>query len=73
MNTLWGLGKKIFAITFHDNLHFKGYGKINHKSVDLGIPLWLYDGMLGTLSLQYARRVYAYNFPKNANLVLLKY
>lgn len=68
MNTLWGKGKKNLRIH-----HFKGYGSINHKSVDLGIRYGLSLGCLGTLGLQYARRVYAYNFPQNVNLVLFQY
>ena len=68
VNTLWGTGK--------DNLHphhFKGYGNIKHKSVDVGIRYGYTIGCWGTLSIQYARRVYAYNFPKNANLALFEY
>ncbi len=68
INTLWGLGRNNLRIH-----RFKGYGSIEHKSVDLGIRYGYTLGCFGTLSLQYAHRVYAYNFPKNANLVLLEY
>jgi hypothetical protein len=67
VNTLWGMG--------HKNLnpyHFCGYGYINHRSVDLGIRYGYKMGCWGTLSIQYARRVYARNFPQDANLVLLE-
>lgn len=68
VNTLWGIGKN-----YIDPHHFKGYGKIKHKSVDLGIRYGYTMGCWGTLNLEYARRVFAYNFPHNANLVLLEY
>lgn len=68
VDTLWGTGKK----NLHPD-HFKGYGSIRHQSVDLGIRYgYIFEGW-GTLSLQYARRVYARNFPQNANLVLFEY
>ena len=68
MNTLWGTG--------HKGLHpykFKGYGSIRHQSVDLGVRYGYVLGCYGTLSIAYARRVFAYNFPRNTNLVLLEY
>ncbi len=68
VNTLWGLGGKNLRPE-----HFKGYGNINHKSVDLGIRYSYTIGCWGTLSIQYARRVYAYNFPENTNLALCEY
>jgi hypothetical protein len=68
INTLWGLGKN--NLKHH---HFKGYGSIRHKSVDLGIRYGYSLGCWGTLSFEYARRVYASNFPENVNLVLLEY
>jgi hypothetical protein len=52
---------------------FDGYGYIKHRSVDVGIR-YDYDMCCwGRLSIQYARRVYARNFPENANLVVLEY
>lgn len=68
VHTLWGFGKR--NLRPH---HFKGYGKINHKSVDLGIRYSYSLGCWGTVSIQYARRVFAYNFPENANLALFEY
>lgn len=52
---------------------FDGYGYIKHRSVDVGIRYSLDLNCWGTLSLQYSRRVYASNFPDNANLVYFEY
>jgi hypothetical protein len=68
LNTLWGFGKNNLP-----ERHFRGYGSIKHRSVDLGIRYSYIFGCDAQLSLQYARRVYAYNFPKNANLVLFEF
>jgi len=68
VNTLWGMGGEIL-----DPYHFRGYGKIHHESVDVGFRYGYVIDCFGTLSIQYARRVYAYNFPENANLVLIEY
>jgi hypothetical protein len=68
VETLWGLGKK--RLFPH---HFRGYGRIHHQSVDIGIRYSLELGSFGTFSFQYARRVYALNFPKDANLALFEY
>jgi len=68
VNTLWGMGNK----KLHPNC-FDGYGNIKHQSVDLGIRYGYTIGRWGTLNMEYARRIYARNFPKNSNLVLLKY
>lgn len=68
VNTLWGIGKKDLRPE-----HFKGYGNIKHRSVDVGIRYSFYTGCWGTLSAEYARRIYAHNFPRNANLFLFEY
>lgn len=68
VNTLWGRGKN--NLHLH---HFKGYGSIEHKSVDLGMRYSYAIGCWGRFYIQYARRVYAHNFPENVNLVLLEY
>lgn len=65
LHTLWGLG--------HNNLetvkHFRGYGSIRHQSIDLGVRYnYLFDCGV-TFGLQYARRLYARNFPEQVNLV----
>jgi hypothetical protein len=67
-NTLWGLGRHHIRPQC-----FKGYGKIKHRSIDIGCRYGVLLGCFGTLSVQYARRVFTRNFPKNANLVLLEY
>jgi hypothetical protein len=66
-NGLWGLGKCALKPN-----QFTGYGYIRHRSIDLGVRYSFALGW-GCLRLQYARRVYAYNFPKNTNLVLVEY
>lgn len=67
-NTWWGMG--------HHNLHpnhFKGYGFIRHRSVDLGVRYgWIME-RYGTLSIEYARRVFAHNYPEDTNLILFEY
>lgn len=68
VNTLWGVGKK--NLRLH---HFKGYGSIRHQSVDVGVRYRFDAGCYGTLSLAYARRVYAFNFPEKTNLAMVEY
>ncbi len=68
VNTLWGMGNQ--SLRPH---RFKGYGNINHKSVDVGARYGYCMGYWGTVSVQYARRMYAYNFPSHTNLVLFEY
>lgn len=64
VKTLWGFGGNAIH-----RPHFDGYGSIAHQSVDLGARLsYLTESNL-TISLGYAYRVYAYNFPEHANLV----
>ncbi len=68
VNTLWGLGR--------DDLnpeHFAGYGNIKHRSVDVGLRYGYSMGCWGILRIEYARRVYAFNFPKDVNLFLFEY
>lgn len=66
-NTLWGVGQK----NLHDR-SFKGYGSINHQSVDVGIRYSYAINCWGTFIIQYARRLYASNFPQNVNLALIE-
>lgn len=63
VNTLWGLGGN--AIYRH---RFHGYGSIAHRSVDIGAALRYTAECDLTVSFGYAYRVYAHDFPKNANL-----
>lgn len=68
-NTLWGLGNK--GISSVD--HFRGYGPIAHQSIDLGMRYTYLFDFSGTLSLEYAYRVYASNFPESTSLLMLRY
>lgn len=68
INTLWGTGPASLRPR-----HFKGYGPIKHRSIDAGIRYGYTFCRKGTLSIQYARRIYAHNFPRDANLVILEY
>jgi hypothetical protein len=68
VNTLWGLGRDDLRLP-----EFRGYGSIRHQSVDVGFRYSFDAGCYGTLSIQYARRVYAFNFPEKTNLVMLEY
>jgi hypothetical protein len=59
MNSLYGFGQK--NINRCDNFH--GYGKIKHRSVDIGVRYSYFLDYGQSLSIQYAFRPYAYNFP----------
>lgn len=69
VNTLWGMGHH----NLHRNHHFHGYGNIRHQSVDVGIRYGYWFPFDGELSAEYARRVYAKNFPANGNIFQLAY
>lgn len=61
---LYGFGGNTLRIR-----HFKGYGPIAHRSIDIGAR---YDYTLywyGTWGIEYAYRVYARNFPCQTNLL----
>lgn len=66
---LFGLGGE--RLNLFD--HFDGYGPIHHQSIDLGmrysIAVPIFDA---TLSLEFARRVYAKNFPTGVNRILIQ-
>lgn len=67
VDTLWGLGNR--SLHLH---RFKGYGAINHQSVDIGLRYkWLFENF-GSFSILYANRVYARNFPAHANLLIFE-
>lgn len=68
INTLWGTGSEKLL-----RYCFIGYGHIAHRSVDIGLRYEYDSNGWGALSVQYARRVYASNFPENANLISLEY
>lgn len=68
INGIYGAGSRNLC-----ERKFTGYGTIKHRSVDIGMRYAYTLGCWGTVSLQYSRRVYAYNFPSEANLVLFEY
>lgn len=67
VRSLWGLGHRKLSFPFH------GYGLINHRSIDLGIGCSYFFDIWGSLTFEYAKRVYAFNFPKWANLLVVRY
>jgi hypothetical protein len=53
---------------------FKGYGPIRHRSLDLGVSLTRVVGTCGgELEIEYAKRVYARNFPSGVDLIKLTF
>lgn len=68
VNTLWGLGHK----TFHKH-DFHGYGPIHHQSVDLGLDYSFQTIYNSTLTIGYAYRLYAKNFPKYVNTLSIQW
>lgn len=69
LNTLWGFGGDSLNIR-----HFRGYGPINHRSIDLGVR---YDYLLecfnnAIFSLAYEHRLYAKNFPESTNVIMAR-
>lgn len=67
INGLWGLGKSDLHLC-----HFKGYGPVRHQSVDLGLRYAHEIDCFGELSIEYAYRVFARNFPVNAQFIVLE-
>ncbi|MBA2727327.1 MAG: hypothetical protein H0U49_04040 [Parachlamydiaceae bacterium] len=57
--------------SLHPNMHFKGYGPIKHRSLDLTFSYAYSLECEGTFSIAYTHRVYASNFPSNANMLFL--
>ncbi len=66
VHTLWGLGSK----QLHRS-HFHGYGAIDHQSIDLGCRYTYLIQFFGSASIEYAKRVYARNFPVQAHQISL--
>lgn len=69
LHSLWGLGGDNISLM----KPFRGYGPINHQSVDLGTRYTYIFCNYATISFEYTRRVYAKNFPDQANLYLISY
>lgn len=63
INSLWGCGRHQLKVK-----EFGGYGKIDHRSIDIGVRYSYEFDYYGLVSLDYAHRVYAHNFPDNANI-----
>jgi hypothetical protein len=64
INTLFGLGRHNLKV--HS---FRGYGPVRHQSVDLGVRYTKVLECGAKLIGEYSYRVWAKNFPKNANRV----
>lgn len=69
VRSLWGLGHSNIACVHG----FDGYGPINHQSVDCGIGFCYRFEFSGVLTVEYAYRVYARNFPAEANLAKVSF
>lgn len=69
VETLWGMGHKDLS----PHKEFKGYGKIRHESVDLGMNYSYQFDFGGIISLAYSYRVFAHNFPSNASNIYLQF
>lgn len=67
VKTLWGFGGKSLCIS-----DFKGYGPVDHQSVDLGFYYsYFLEDQGATLRAQYSYRVYAKNFPRSTSRYLV--
>ena len=53
--------------------HFNGYAKVRNKSIDLGLRYGYRVGVLGTIRLEYMRRVLARASPAQQNVVLFSF
>jgi hypothetical protein len=68
-HSLFGLGRNDLNL----NEHFRGYGPIQHQSVDVGISFnYLFENQL-TLTLEAAYRVFAKNCPERAMFYKLEF
>lgn len=62
IKTLWGLGSRSLHVD-----HFRGYGAVNHQSVEMGWGVHYTFCNQGTLKFEYTHRLYSKNFPRSAN------
>lgn len=53
--------------------HFKGYARIEHRSIDIGLNYTYLFKIWGALGLEYTYRVYAYAFPHHAQTMRIEY
>ncbi len=65
---LAGMGQRPIPLNLH--MIFPGYDSIKHRSADVGVRYSYLTPCSATLTLEWAWRLYAYNFPANANKVL---
>lgn len=68
VDSLWGCGRR----KLHVN-DFGGYGPIDHRSIDIGLSYCYELDYYGLISIDFAHRVYAHNYPDNANLLTISY
>jgi len=68
LNTLVGFGDRDIPTT----TPFKGYGAIQHRSVDTGIEWSYLVNDCFTVGFQYAYRLWAYNFPAQNHRITLQ-
>lgn len=68
INSLWGCGTKKL-----DVCDFGGYGPIDHRSIDVGFRYSYEFDYWGFVFIDYARRMYAHNYPDNTNLLTISY
>ncbi|MBS0603996.1 MAG: hypothetical protein JSS60_03045 [Verrucomicrobia bacterium] len=72
--TFFGEGDFGFGNRQHVNVdHFRGWGKFQHQSIDLGLSYGYKIGFYGILTASYAHRVFAHNFPEHVNFFMLSY
>ncbi len=53
--------------------HFKGWGFIHHRSIDIGAKYSYLIDLWGDLSVSYACRVWAYSYPEREQTVQISY
>ncbi len=68
-NSYLGFGKEHFV----DIQHFNGWGKIQHRSIDIDVGYRYELGIWGYLEIHYARRVFAKFYPEQLNSFVLSY
>ncbi len=72
--TFFGEGDFGFGGKQHVNVkHFRGWGKYQHQSIDLGLSYGYKISVYGVLTASYAHRIFAHNFPEHVNFFLLSY
>ncbi len=62
------------GIKQHVNVdHFHGWGKFQHRSIDVGAGYQYHFDLWGDLTLSYAYRVYARTFPEKVSFLTIEY